>query len=247
MSRLKGKVAIVTGASSGIGRGIALELSKRGATVVINYKSNKSGAEKTLELLKEAGGYGHIIKADVSIYDECKTLVQEVINSFGKINILINNAGISKVGLFMDMHIEEVYELIDTNMKGTLNMSHAVLPHMTERKQGSIVNISSIWGVQGASCEAVYSSTKGAINSFTKALAKEMAPSNIRINGVAPGVIDTEMNSWMSKEDRESLEMEIPIGRFGKVQEIGEVVSYLCSDESSYLTGQIITVDGGFI
>ncbi|MNP40304.1 3-oxoacyl-[acyl-carrier-protein] reductase FabG [compost metagenome] len=126
-------------------------------------------------------------------------------------------------------------------------MSHAVLPHMTETKQGSIVNISSIWGVQGASCEAVYSSTKGGINSFTKALAKEMAPSNIRINGVAPGVIDTEMNSWMSKEDRESLEMEIPIGRFGKVQEIGEVVSYLCSDESSYLTGQIITVDGGFI
>ena len=147
----------------------------------------------------------------------------------------------------MDMHIEEVYELINTNIKGVLNMSHAVLPHMTETKQGSIVNISSIWGVQGASCEAVYSSTKGAINSFTKALAKEMAPSNIRINGVAPGVIDTEMNSWMSKEDRESLEMEIPIGRFGKAKEIGEVVSYLCSDESSYLTGQIITVDGGFI
>lgn len=247
MISLIGKVAIVTGASRGIGRSIALELGRRGATVIINYNNNKQGAEETLELLKQIGAYGIIVKGDVSTYTECNNILNETINVFGKIDILVNNAAISKVGLFMDMKIKDIYELVDVNIKGVFNMTHVVLPYMAKEKKGSIVNISSIWGITGASCESIYSSTKGGINTFTKALAKEMAPSNIRINAVAPGVIDTEMNAWMSTEDRENMKIEIPMGRFGSTKEIGELVSYLCSDESSYLTGQVITVDGGYI
>lgn len=247
MVNLTGKVAIVTGASRGIGKAIAIELGRRGATVVVNYNKNKAGAEETLAELKKLGGYGHIIKGDVSIYEECESIINETIKTFGRINILINNAAISKVGLFMDMSVKDIYSLVDTNIKGVLNMTHGVIPHMIRERVGSIVNISSIWGITGASCEAVYSATKGAVNSFTKGLAKEMAPNGIRINAVAPGVINTEMNSWMSKEDRDSLEEEIPMGRFGEACEIGEIVSYLCSEESKYLVGQVITVDGGFI
>ncbi len=242
---LKGKVAIVTGASRGIGKGIALELAKAGASVVINYKSNDEAAENTLQEIRELGVYALKIKGDVSDYEFSKRMIQTTLEKLGKIDILINNAGISKVGLFMDAVPEEWDNIINVNLKGAINCSHNVIKEMIKQKSGNIVNISSMWGNVGASCEVIYSASKGAINSFTKALAKELAPSNIRINAIAPGVIDTEMNSWLTGEERRSLASEIPMMKFGEVCDVGMLAVFLASENSKYLTGQVISIDGG--
>ena len=247
MSSLEGKIALVTGASKGIGSGIALALAKEGATVIVNYNSDKEGANKVIEKIREIGFYGVAIQGDVSTYEGANNLISKVVNDFSKIDILVNNAGVCNLGLFMDLKIEELQRIVNTNFMGTMYTCHSALPHMSSRKSGRIINISSIWGNVGASCEAIYSATKGGINSFTKALGKEMAMCNITVNAVAPGVIDTAMNKWLSDEERKSLEEEIPVGRFGKVEEIASLVTYLCKDEASYITGQVITVDGGYI
>lgn len=244
---LSGKVALITGASRGIGRGIALEFAKAGAIVVVNYRKDEKGALETLKLIKEAGSYGTCIKADVSKFNETTSMINDIIEKYGNIDILVNNAGISKVGLFMDMAEEEWKELLDIDLRGPINCSHCVLKHMVSKKRGSIINISSIWGNSGASCEAVYSAAKGGLNSFTKALAKELAPSNIRVNAIAPGVIDTEMNNHLSKEEKEELKLYIPMMRFGNGEDIGKLTVFLASENSNYITGQIITIDGGMI
>ncbi|WP_297439145.1 elongation factor P 5-aminopentanone reductase [uncultured Clostridium sp.] len=242
----KGKVAIITGGTRGIGRGIALELASKGASLVLNYNSNDEEAIKTLDMIKEIGGYGILVKASVGTSSGCKEIIETAKREFGKIDFLINNAGISKVGLFMDSDDEMIDEIFDTNLKGVINTSRYAIEELIKTK-GSIVNISSIWGNVGASCEVLYSTTKGAINIFTKSLAKEMAMSGVRVNCVAPGVIETEMNSWMNADDRQDLEEEIPMNRFGTVDEVAKTVSFLCSNDSSYITGQIITVDGGML
>ncbi|MBW6409884.1 elongation factor P 5-aminopentanone reductase [Clostridium weizhouense] len=247
MGRLLGKVAIVTGASRGIGRDIAIELAKEGANIVINYSKDDEGAQETLNHIKSIGGYAVLCKEDISSYESSKKIIEFTINTLGKIDILVNNAAKSIIGLFMDSSEEEINGIINTNLLGTIYMSKHVLPYMVSNGGGNIVNISSMWGEVGASCEVLYSSTKGAINLFTKSLAKEMAPSNIRVNGVAPGVIDTKMNSFLGEDERKSLEEEIPMGRFGRASEIGKIVTFLCSDDSSYITGQIIRADGGYI
>jgi 3-oxoacyl-[acyl-carrier protein] reductase len=233
MNKLSGKVALITGASRGIGRAIAIEFAKQGASVIINYSSDYEGAKETLEEVKKLNGYGIIIKGDISSFGKCNTLVEEILKSVGKIDILVNNAGISHIGLFMDATEEEIHKVISKDM---------IL-----KKSGNIINISSMWGEVGASCEVLYSTTKGGLNLFTKALAKEVAPSNIRVNAISPGVIDTKMNSFLEDEERISLEDEIPLGRFGKPSEIGKLAVFLCSEDSSYITGQIIRADGGFI
>lgn len=246
MGKLNGKVAIVTGSSRGIGRGIALELAKEGAFIVVNYSKDEDGAEKVVQEIKNLGSSAIKIKCNISSYDECTSLVNEAIKHFGKIDILVNNAGISIIGLFMDASKEEIDKMVGNNLLGTMYMTRNVLPHMLS-KGGNIVNISSMWGNVGASCETLYSTTKGGINLFTKALAKEMAMSNIRVNAIAPGVIDTDMNGFLSESDRKELEEEIPFGRFGDPSEIGKAAVFLCSSDSSYVTGQVLTVDGGFI
>ncbi|MCB2289704.1 SDR family oxidoreductase [Clostridium sp. CS001] len=242
---LKGKVAIVTGASRGIGKGIAIALAKAGACVVINYKSNDEAAEEALKEIRELGAYAMKIKGDVSDYEFSKQMIKTTVEKLGKIDILINNAGISKVGLFMDAVPQEWDSVLNVNLMGTINCSHNAVKEMIKQKNGSIINISSMWGNVGASCEVIYSASKGAINSFTKALAKELAPSNIRVNAIAPGVIDTEMNKWLSAEDRKSLVDEIPMMKFGEVDDIGNLVTFLVSENSKYITGQVITIDGG--
>lgn len=244
---LSGKVALVTGASRGIGRSTAVELARAGAIVAVNYRKDEEGALETLRLIKEAGSYGICIKADVSSYKEVSSMIDEISMKYGGIDILINNAGISKIGLFMDMTEVEWNELLDINLKGIINCSHCVLKYMISKKSGSIINISSIWGNVGASCETIYSAAKGGINSFTKALAKELAPTNIRVNAIAPGVINTEMNNHLSPEEKEELKLQIPMMRFGNGEDIGKLVVFLAGDNSSYITGQIITVDGGMI
>ncbi len=244
---LKGKVALITGGSKGIGKAIAFSLGKEGCFIVINYCKDDKTAEKTLNELRESGIYAVKVKGDISRYEEAKNVVKKTIDTFGKIDILVNNAGISKVGLFIDMNEKDWDDIININLKGVFNTCHNVIPYMLSQKRGNIINISSIWGNAGASCEVIYSASKGGINSFTKALAKELAPSNIRVNAISPGVIDTEMNKWLSEEERSDLENEIPMGRFGNAESIGNMVTFLCSDKADYVTGQIITVDGGFI
>lgn len=247
MSKLIGKIALVTGASRGIGRAIAIELAKEGASVVINYSKDDLGAKETLEEIKKINGYGILIKQDISSYEKTKIMVDEIINTMGRIDILINNAGISTVGLFIDSDKESIDRMMSVNLMGPIYLTNHVVKYMMTRKSGTIVNISSIWGEAGASCEVLYSSSKGGINLFTKALAKELAPSNIRVNAIAPGVIDTSMNLFLEEEEKRELEEEIPLGRFGKCDEIGKLAVFLCSDDSSYITGQIIRADGGFI
>lgn len=246
MSKLLGKVAIVTGASRGIGRDIAIELAKNGANVVINYSKDEEGADKTLNLIKEFAGYAIKVKENVKSFEGAKNIIDKTIESFGSIDIIVNNAGISKIGLFMDSTKEDIDNILDVNLKGAMYITKHGLPHMLN-KGGNIINISSMWGEVGASCEVLYSSSKGGLNLFTKALAKEMAPSNIRVNAIAPGVIDTEMNSFLDDDERRELEEEIPMGRFGKTSEIAKCVVFLCTDDSPYLTGQIIRIDGGLI
>ena len=246
MSKLLGKVAIITGASRGIGRAIAIELGKEGASVVINYSKDEEGAKETLEALRELGVVAYAIKRDVSSFEGAEEIINKTLEHFGKVDIVVNNAARSTLGLFMDATREDIEGLISTNLLGAMYLTKLVIPHMLG-KGGAVLNISSMWGEVGASCEVLYSTSKGGLNLFTKALAKEMAPSNVRVNAIAPGVIDTKMNSFLSQEEREELENEIPVGRFGLPEEIGKTAVFLCSDDSSYITGQILRVDGGYI
>lgn len=243
--KFSGKVVLITGGTRGIGKSIALEFAREGATLALNYVNDDERAEETLKEIKEIGGYGILIKGDVSNYTFAGKMVEQVIRTLGKVDILVNNAAISKIGLFMDMEECDYNSVMDINFKSVYNTSHSVIKHMITNKRGNIINISSMWGNLGASCEVLYSSSKGAINSFTKSLAKELAPSNIRVNAVAPGVINTEMNAWLTKEEREELINEIPLGRLGNGEEVAKVVAFLASEDSSYVTGQIINVDGG--
>ncbi|MGL5615499.1 MAG: elongation factor P 5-aminopentanone reductase [Sarcina sp.] len=246
MSELRGKVAIVTGGSKGIGKAIALELAKNGASVVINYSNDDDAANDTINEIKDIGAFAIAIKASIGTIKGCETLINETIAKFGKLDILVNNAAISKVGLFMDNSYEEIDELLNINLKGTMICSKLAITELLNNK-GTIINISSIWGNVGASCEVLYSTSKGAINLFTKSLAKELAAMGVRVNAVAPGVINTEMNSWMSSEEKESLEEEIPMNRFGETSEIAKAVLFLASENSSYITGQVLTIDGGML
>lgn len=243
--KLQGKVALITGASRGIGSEIAKEFSREGALVVINYVKNDSAAEKTLEEIKSMGGYAIAIKGDVSKYDFSKSLIEKVVEKFGKIDIVINNAGISKVGLLIDMEENDWNELININLKSVFNVCRHAVNKMIYCKKGSIINISSMWGSIGGSCEVIYSASKGGVNAFTKALGKELAPNGIRVNAISPGVIDTEMNSWMNDDEKKELIDEIPIMRFGKAEEVAKLAVFLANDDSSYITAQVINIDGG--
>lgn len=247
MVSLQGKIALVTGGTRGIGKAIALELIKEGATVIINYSKNDISAEETYKEVQELGGYAKLYKGDISNYDFCKEMIDYIIKTFGKIDILINNAAVSFRGLFMDFSSRNIENIFGINVFGAMYLSKEVIPHMINKGSGNIINISSIWGESGASCEVLYSSTKGAINLFTKSLAKELAPMGIRVNGIAPGVIDTEMNSFLSPEEREELENEIPVGRFGDPKEVAELVLFLCSEKCTYINGQILKIDGAML
>lgn len=242
-----GKVILITGGSRGIGNSIAKEFARLGGTVIINYRYNDEAAKQTLKEIQAFGGYAASIKGDVSSYSFTKDMIEGILDKFGKIDVLINNAGISKIGLFIDMQEEDFDNIINTNLKGVFNTCHSVAKHMIDRRQGSIINISSIWGEVGASCEVLYSASKGGINSFTKALGKELAPSGIRVNAVQPGVINTEMNKWLTKEEKKDLEGEIPMMRFGEGDDIAKITVFLASEDSKYITSQIMTVDGGYI
>lgn len=247
MKKLSGKVALVTGGSRGIGKAIAIKLALAGATVIINCSKDIVGADKTIDIIKSSGGYCKKIVKDISIYSNCNEIINEIIEQYGKIDILVNNAAKSKIGLFMDSSYDDINEVISTNLMSAIYLSKFAINDMIVRKNGIIINISSIWGEVGASCEVLYSISKGGLNLLTKSLAKEVAASGIRVNGISPGVINTDMNKCFAKEEIEALIEDIPAARLGEVDEIAEAVLFLCNDNCKYLNGQIIRVDGGFI
>lgn len=232
------KTALVTGGSRGIGEAVCRRLADEGYFVLVNYLNSKEKAEQLAEEI-----HGTAIQFDVSDMDSVSNAVLE----FGKIDLLINNAGISEIDLFTHIPQEKASRIMNINLIGTMNCSRAVLPSMIIRKSGCIINISSMWGQCGASCEVDYSASKAGIIGFTKALAKEVAPSGIRVNCVSPGFIMTEMNSRFSQEDLEEIRSEIPLGIFGKPEHIADSVAFLASEQSEYITGQVIAVNGGMV
>lgn len=238
------KVVVVTGGSRGIGAQIVKTLANENYKVILNYNNSKEQAEKIQQELLEQGKEIEIIKADVSKKEEAEKLIQFAINKFNKIDILINNAGISQEGLFTDVTEEEWQKIINTNLNSVFYCNQKALKYMIQEQQGCIINISSIWGETGASCEVAYSTTKAAINGMTKALAKEVGPSNIRVNAIAPGIIDTDMNKNLTIEERKQIKEQIPLNRIGKAIDIAKCVKWLVEDE--YTTGQIISINGGW-
>lgn len=239
------KTVIVTGGSRGIGAAIVKKLAKENYNVILNYNNSEEEAQKIKKELEEQNIKIEIYKADVSNKEEVKKMVQFTLEKYKNIDVLINNAGIDQIKPFMDITEEDWNKIIQVNLNSVFYCCQEVLKNMIHNKKGCIINISSIWGRIGASCEVHYSASKAAIDGLTKALAKEMGPSNIRVNSIAPGIIETDMNNELTKEDLNEIVSQIPLGRIAKPDEIVKSVKWLIDDE--YVTGQIISVDGGWI
>lgn len=240
------QTVLITGASRGIGRAIAIAFAKCGYQLAITCSKTKTELEALSQELKASYGADVFTSiGDISDYYYVDNLFTEITTRFGGVDILINNAGISYVGLLTDMSIEDWNRIVNTNLTSIFSTSRLAIPYMVQKKAGKIINISSVWGNVGASCEVAYSACKGGMNSFTKALAKELAPSNIQVNAIACGCIDTQMNACFTEKDRLALAEEIPTGRFGTPEEVAKLALMLVNSPS-YLTGQIITLDGGW-
>ena len=241
------KVVLITGGTRGIGNEIAKKFAKEGCNLVLNYVSDSTDVEKIKSEFDEYGIDVLVLKADVSVFEDCENLVKEAIAKFGKIDILVNNAGITKDTLIAMMKEDAFDKVIDVNLKGTFNVTKNVVPYMMKKRSGNIINISSVVGIVGNAGQSNYAASKAGIIGFTKSLAKELAPRNIRVNAVAPGFIDTDMTSVLSDKVKENINLQIPLKRMGKAEEVANVVSFLANDESSYITGQVINVDGGMV
>ena len=241
------KVVLITGGTRGIGNEIAKKFAKEGCNLVLNYASDSTDVEKIKSEFDEYGIDVLVLKADVSVFEDCENLVKEAIAKFGKIDILVNNAGITKDTLIAMMKEDAFDKVIDVNLKGTFNVTKNVVPYMMKKRSGNIINISSVVGIVGNAGQSNYAASKAGIIGFTKSLAKELAPRNIRVNAVAPGFIDTDMTSVLSDKVKENINLQIPLKRMGKAQEVANVVSFLAGNESSYITGQVINVDGGMV
>ncbi len=241
------KVALVTGGSRGIGAAASKELAKLGYAVAVNYKSNSEAAKRVCEEISGFGGVAEAFQADISDSDALDRMFSDIHSSLGGISVLVNNAGVSYIGLLQDMSDKEIKNLSDVNLTGAMLCTKRAVPDMIKRHDGTIINIASMWGEVGASCEVVYSACKAGIIGFTKALAKELGPSGIRVNCVSPGVIDTDMNSELTDETISELCEETPLLRIGKPSDVGKSIAFLASDEASFITGQVISVNGGII
>lgn len=239
------EIVMVTGASRGIGYAVAERFAKDGYPVVITSSKSEDELEDVKGRLEQYGGRVLRFLADAGDYMQMQTVVCDVERLLGSVGILVNNAGIAWIGLFQDMEYSEYEKMIQNNLLSVMHCSHLVIPGMIRKKAGKIINISSVWGNVGASCEVAYSAAKSGVNGFTRALGKELAPSQIQVNALACGVIDTQMNQCFSTEEKRQIEEEIPAGRFGKAEEVAELV-YQMATGHSYLNGQIITLDGGW-
>jgi Dehydrogenases with different specificities (related to short-chain alcohol dehydrogenases) len=239
------KTVLVTGSSRGIGKAIAVKYAKKGYNVVINCINNQELLEKVRLEIESYQVSCLAYVGDIGNYETAEALFKEIKKKFGALDVLINNAGISYIGLLSDMSIDDWNKIIQTNLTSVFNCCKLAIPDMVAKQAGKIINISSIWGSVGASCEVAYSTTKGGINALTKSLAKELAPSNIQINAIACGAIDTEMNHFLTDEELMSLISEIPANRLGRADEVADFV-YALTHKNEYLTGQVIGLDGGW-
>lgn len=240
------KTVLITGASRGIGRAAALEFAKNGWQVAVNYNKSEAAAKTLCDEITDFGGFAKAYQTDVSDNVSVSGMVDAIIAEFGGIDVLVNNAGVAlSQGLFTDFTENDAKQIFDINVFGMMNCSRSVIPHLVNKKNGKIINVSSVWGITGGSCEVIYSASKAAVIGFTKALAKELAPSGICVNCIAPGFIDTDMNSHLTKAEIEEFCEDIPLGRTGKAEEIAKSIYFLASSDASYITGQVLTVDGG--
>ena len=241
------KIALVTGSSRGIGRAIARELAREGWKVCINYRVRRDCAESLLEEISAFGGEAMIYGADVSRREEVNAMVAAVKEKWGAVSLLVNNAGVAGQALFQDVTDELWHRYFSVNVDGAFHAIQAVLPPMLRQHEGCIINVSSMWGLRGASCEVTYSCTKAALIAMSRSLALELAPTNIRVNCIAPGVIKTDMLDALPAEVLPQLAEETPLRRLGTPEDIAHLAVFLASDKSSFITGQVITADGGFI
>ena len=240
------RVALVTGAGRGIGRAIALKLAGAGWDVAVNYRTSAAGAEEIASNIIILGRRAIAVQADVADAQAVRAMVADVEDRLGPVSLLVNNAGLSWTGLFQDTAYDAWRRLFTVNVDGAYHCIQAVLPRMLHEKEGNIINVTSIWGLHGASCEVAYAATKAALVGLTKSLAAELAPSGIRVNAVAPGSIETDMVRMLGPETRDLLIEETPLGRLGTPEDIAHAVAFLASEKASFLTGQILTADGGF-
>jgi 3-oxoacyl-[acyl-carrier protein] reductase len=243
--RFKDKVAVVTGASRGIGRAIAEELGGSGASVVVNYHQQSEAADEVVTKIQASGGQAVAHQADVGDFDQAKALIQFAIQHFGDLHILVNNAGITRDGLILTMAETDWDQVMQTNLKSTFNCSKVAVRHMIRKRYGRIINVSSISGVMGNPGQTNYASSKAGQIGFTKALAREVAPRKVTVNAIAAGYVETDIWSGVAEELRQALLEMIPLGRKGEAEEIAHAVAFLASDEAAYITGHVLTVDGG--
>ncbi|WP_053219700.1 3-oxoacyl-[acyl-carrier-protein] reductase [Virgibacillus senegalensis] len=244
---LKGKAALVTGASRGIGKAIALELAKQGAKVAVNFAGNEAKAQEVVEEIERLGGEALKIKANVSEEAEVKQMIKQVVESLGSLDILVNNAGITRDNLLMRMKEEEFDQVIDTNLKGVFLCTKGVTRQMMKQKSGRIINIASVVGVSGNPGQANYVAAKAGVIGLTKSTAKELASRNILVNAVAPGFIETDMTDQLTDEQRQGMQELIPLAKLGNGEDVAKVVRFLASEDANYITGQTIHVDGGMV
>lgn len=241
------KCALITGATRGIGKQIAITLAKQGYNIALNYRKENEELENTKKEIEEIGVQVIAVKGDVANFEDCENFVKQVIERFGQIDVLVNNAGITKDMLLMRMKKEDFEQVIDTNLVGTFNVTKNVVPYMMNARSGRIINISSVVGISGNAGQTNYSASKAGIIGFTKSLAKEIASRNILVNAVAPGFIETNMTDVLKDDVKQEIAKNIPLKRMGTTQDVANVVKFLASDDSSYITGQVINVDGGML
>lgn len=241
------KVALITGATRGIGKQIAITLAKEGYDIAINYRTENDDLKSTKEEVEKNNVKCLAVKGDVAVFEDCEKFVEDVIKEFGSIDVLVNNAGITRDTLLMRMKKEDFESVIDTNLVGTFNVTKNVISHMLKARSGRIINISSVVGVSGNAGQTNYAASKAGIIGFTKSLAKEVASRNILVNAVAPGFIETGMTDVLKDEIKQDIEKNIPLKRIGTPQDVANVVKFLASEDSSYITGQVIHVDGGML
>lgn len=244
---LKGKTAIITGGARGIGKAIALKLASQGANIVVNYTSSPEKANEVVEEAKKIGVDALAVRANVAKFVEVETLINQALEKFNSIDILINNAGITKDTLLLRMDENDWDQVMEVNLKGTFNCTKLASRHMIKQRSGKIVNIASVIGIMGNAGQSNYAASKAGIIGFTKSIAKELAGRNINVNAVAPGYIATDMTDVLNDEVKNSILSSIPLKRVGTPEDIANVVSFLCSDNSKYITGQVINIDGGMV
>lgn len=242
---LGGKIAVVTGASRGIGRAIALRLADEGAFVVLNYNGSKSRAEEVKSEIESAGGEALLMQCNVSDYSACEEMFQEIIRQCGRVDILVNNAGITRDGLLIKMSEEDYDAVLDTNLKGTFHCIRFAARQMIRQRSGRIINMASVSGVMGNAGQANYSASKAGVIGLTKSVARELASRGVTVNAIAPGFIRTEMTDALSDKVKEQVTAQIPLGRFGEAEDVANVAAFLASDQSGYMTGQVLHIDGG--